>query len=59
VWYLRRKPGGRQALTEPLRPLEVAAPAAKGWNAFAADEEVTGLTWTATRPKAGAFPAIQ
>jgi hypothetical protein len=55
VWHLRRKLGGRQALTKPLWPLEVAALAAKTWNAFAANEEVTGLTWTESGPKAEAF----
>ena len=59
VWHLRRKLGGRQALTKPLRPLEVAALAAKSWNAFAANEEVTGLTWTESGPKAEAFPTIR
>lgn len=59
VWHLRRKLGGRQALTKPLRPLEVAALAAKSWNAFAANEEVTGLTWAESGPKAEAFPPIR
>jgi hypothetical protein len=59
AWHLRRKLGGRQALTKPLRPLEVAALAAKSRNAFAASDEVTGLTWTESRPKAEAFPPIR
>ena len=59
VCHLRRKLGGRQALTKPLRPLEVAALAAKSWNAFAANEEVTGLTWAESGPKAEAFPPIR
>lgn len=59
VWHLRRKLGGRQALTAPLRPLEVAALAAKSWNAFAANEDVTGLSWTDAGPKAEPFPAIR
>jgi hypothetical protein len=59
VWHLRRKLGGRQARTAPLTPLEVAALAAKSWNAFAANEEVAGLSWTDAGPKAEAFPSIR
>lgn len=59
VWHLRRKLGGRQALSAPLRPVEAAALAAKAWNAFAANEELASLTWAETGRAAEAFPTIR
>lgn len=59
VWHLRRKLGGRQALANPLRPVEVAALAAKSWNAFAANEDLTALQWTDTGRHAEDFPVIR
>lgn len=59
VWHLRRKLGGRQALTTPLRPIEAAALTAKAWNAFAANEAMPSLTWSDIGPKAEPFPTIR
>ena len=59
MWHLRRKLGGRRAPGAPLRALEVAALAAKSWNAYAANEAVTALAWTDAGPKAEDFPSIR
>ena len=59
VWQLRRKLGSRRAITAPLRPVEVAALAAKSWNAFAANEELTSLSWSDTGRAAEEFPTVR
>ena len=59
VWQLRRKLGSRRAITAPLRPIEVAALVAKSWNAFAANEELTSLSWSDTGRAAEEFPTVR